>query len=113
MKTLLKALVILPLAVVIVLLSVSNRELVTVSLDPFSGQVPAVALTAPLFAVILGAVMVGVLVGGVAVWWSQGRFRRAAREKERELRRVRAEAPHAAAEAAGHKSGVPARLGAA
>ncbi|MFC0217460.1 putative integral membrane protein [Pseudochelatococcus lubricantis] len=92
MKTLIRILIILPLTVVIVLLSVANRTPVQVSLDPFSGAAPLVAFSAPLFVIILTAVAVGVLLGGFAVWWSQGYYRRAARLRARELDRVKAEA---------------------
>ncbi|MGV6871153.1 lipopolysaccharide assembly protein LapA domain-containing protein [Pseudochelatococcus sp. B33] len=94
MKTLVRVLIVLPLALVIILLAVANRTPVQVSLDPFSGAAPLVAFSAPLFVVLLVAAAVGVVWGGLAVWWSQGRYRRAARERARELDRVRAEAAH-------------------
>lgn len=92
MKTLIRVLIILPLTVVIILLSVANRTPVLVSLDPFSGAAPLVAFTAPLFVIVLATAVVGVVLGGLAVWWSQGRYRRAARQRARELDRVKAEA---------------------
>lgn len=92
MKTLVRVLIVLPLALVITLLAVANRTPVQVSLDPFSGAAPLVAFSAPLFVIVLAAAAVGVLFGGLAVWWSQGRHRRAAREKAREIDRLRAEA---------------------
>ena len=40
----------------------------------------------PLFAIILLAtVFIGLVIGAFAVWWDQGRFRRAAREGKRAL----------------------------
>lgn len=92
MKTLVRVLIVLPLALVVILLAVANRTPVQVSLDPFSGAAPLVAFSAPLFVVLLAAAAVGVLWGGFAVWWSQGRYRRAARERARDLDRIRAEA---------------------
>lgn len=76
MKTLIRILIVLPLALVITLLAVANRTPVQVSLDPFSGAAPLVSFSAPLFAIVLVSVVVGVLFGGFAVWWAQGRYRR-------------------------------------
>lgn len=91
MKTLLRVLIIIPLALVIVLLAVANRSPVVVSLDPFSGADPLVAFSAPLFVIVLTAVAAGILYGGFVVWWAQGRYRKAARKQARELDRVKAE----------------------
>lgn len=92
MKTLVRVLIVLPLALVIIVLAVANRAPVQVSLDPFSGVAPLVAFSAPLFAIVLAAAALGVILGGVAVWWSQGRHRRVARLQAREIERIRAEA---------------------
>ena len=51
MKTLVRVLIVLPLALVIIVLAVANRAPVQVSLDPFSGVAPLVAFSAPLFAI--------------------------------------------------------------
>ena len=61
----LKALILLPVAILIVLLAVANRAPVTLSLDPFSQDAPEFATQLPLFAVIFAAVMLGVVIGGV------------------------------------------------
>jgi len=73
------AIVVVPLAAVIVAFAVANRQTVTVSFDPFSSTSPAYAATLPLFAVIFVVLILGVVVGGVAAWIRQGKWRRAAR----------------------------------
>ena len=73
------AVIIVPLAVVIVAFAVTNRQTVTVSFDPFSAASPAYAATLPLFAVIFAVLIFGVLVGGIAAWLRQGKWRRTAR----------------------------------
>jgi uncharacterized integral membrane protein len=85
------ALVLVPLAVVLVAFAVANRQSVVVSLDPFDQANPAVSVALPLFALILGLVIGGVLVGGVAAWLRQSKWRRAARLAEAEARELRAE----------------------
>ena len=87
----LKALILLPIAILVVLLAVANRAPVTLSLDPFSREAPEISFTLPLFAIIFGAVMLGVVIGGVMSWMVQGKHRRAERRYKREARRLRAE----------------------
>lgn len=87
----LKALILLPVAILVVLLAVANRAPVTLSLDPFSEGTPEIATQAPLFAVIFAAVMLGVVIGGTATWLAQGKNRRTRRELKRETRQLRYE----------------------
>lgn len=87
----LKALVLLPVAILVVLLAVANRAPVTLSLDPFSDAAPEFSTRLPLFAVIFAAVMVGVLIGGTATWLAQGKNRKSRRELRRETRQLRYE----------------------
>src|SRR5215470_10904720 len=83
------AVVIIPLGIFIIIFAVANRHLVTVSFDPFNSVTPTVAVTLPLFVVIIAVAMLGVLAGGMATWFRQGRFRRAARQHEAEARQAR------------------------
>jgi uncharacterized integral membrane protein len=88
MRKFLTALVVIPLGIFFVIFAVANRHLVTVSFDPFNSVTPTVAITLPLFVVIIAVAMLGVLAGGMATWFRQGRFRRAARQSEAEARRA-------------------------
>ena len=92
MKAFFKALVLVPVALLVVLFSVANRAPVRVSLDPISRDAPALALDLPLFAVILAAIAIGVLIGGFASWLAQGKHRKAARVNRREADKLRSEA---------------------
>lgn len=92
MKAFFKALVLVPVALLVVLFSVANRAPVRVSLDPISRDAPAFALDLPLFAVILAAIAVGILIGGFASWLAQGKHRKAARVNRREADKLRNEA---------------------
>lgn len=85
------AIIVVPLAMVIIAFAVANRATVTVSFDPFSSTSPAYAATLPLFAVILLVLIAGVVVGGAAAWLRQSKWRRRARELEAENRTLRAE----------------------
>jgi uncharacterized integral membrane protein len=85
------AVVLIPLAVLIVALAVANRQIVTVSFDPFSAAEPAFLLRAPLFVLVFVLVIAGVIIGGMASWLRQSRWRRAARAREAELQSARNE----------------------
>ena len=86
------ALVLIPLALVIVLLALANRQAVTLSLDPLLSDKPTLAVTQPLFILLLAALLAGVIVGGIAAWLRQGKWRHAARRAQAEARASRAEA---------------------
>ncbi|MGL4975004.1 MAG: LapA family protein [Bosea sp. (in: a-proteobacteria)] len=91
MRALLKALVLVPVALVIVMFCIANRQVVRVSLDPLSRDAPLLSYDLPLFAIVLGALAVGILIGGTASWLAQGKYRKAARINRREAERLRGE----------------------
>ena len=91
MRKFFTAVVLIPLGVVFVVFAVANRHLVTVSFDPFNSTDPSMAVSLPLFVVIIGVAILGVLAGGSAAWFRQRRWRRAARQHEAEAQRVRAQ----------------------
>jgi uncharacterized integral membrane protein len=84
-------LLLVPLAVVFITLAVANRQTVVLSLDPFDQANPAFVLALPLFALILVLVIAGVVIGGVAAWLRQSKWRRAARLARAQARELRAE----------------------
>jgi uncharacterized integral membrane protein len=89
LRKIVAAVILVPLAIVIVAFAVANRQVVTVSLDPFSPEHPASSLTLPLFALILVLLIAGVVIGGVAAWLRQAKWRRVARRLEREAEQLR------------------------
>jgi uncharacterized integral membrane protein len=90
-RKIVKALILIPLAIVLVSFAVANRQTVTVSFDPFSPADPAFSLTLPLYVIILALVIAGVIVGGVAAWMRQGKWRGRARLAESRARELRTE----------------------
>jgi uncharacterized integral membrane protein len=74
-----------------VIFAVANRHLVTVSFDPFNSTTPTVAITLPLFLVLIIVAILGVVAGGTATWFRQHHWRRAARQHEADARQTRAE----------------------
>lgn len=100
MKNLLRLIVVAPIAIVFLVFAFANRHIVTVSFDPFvEGDIPAFALSAPLFVVLILALMLGVIAGGVATWLAEGKYRRAARNSRAEADQLRLETARLRAEA--------------
>jgi len=89
MRKFLTAVVLIPLGLVFVVFAVANRHLVTVSFDPFNSTDPSIAMTLPLFVVIIAVAILGVAAGGIATWFRQRHWRRAARQHEADARAVR------------------------
>mgnify|MGYP003334314718 CR=1 FL=1 len=89
MRRFIVVLALVPLVLAIVMFAVANRGLVTVSFDPFDSSRPAYALTIPLFALTFILVGLGVLVGGIATWLRQHKWRMRARRAEAEARDLR------------------------
>ena len=92
MKNFLRWLFLLPVAIVALLFALANRHVVTVSFDPFvANDIQGPQVTAPLFIIVILAVMSGALLGGFVVWLRQGRYRKAARTAVTETERLRSE----------------------
>ena len=101
--------IVIPLAVLFVALGVANWHSVKVSFDPFDQNDSALAVAVPLFVLIIMVAILGVIAGGMATWFGQRHWRRAARRHEADARDAKAQladlqAAHAALR------GEPARL---
>ena len=92
MRTFMRYFVFLPIALLFLAFAVANRHLVNVRLDPFAAEDAAAAVSMPLFILILSALILGILIGGLTVWFSQGKFRKSARLARVEADRLRNEA---------------------
>jgi len=91
MRKFLTYMVVVPLALVFIAFAVANRHEVRVSFDPFNSADPALSREVPLFVLILAVAVLGVIAGGIATWWGQRHWRRAARRHEADARIARSE----------------------
>ena len=91
MRKFFTAVVLIPLGLIFVVFAVANRHFVTVSFDPFNSTDPSIAVTLPLFVVIIAVAILGVAAGGIATWFRQRHWRRAARQHEADARAARAQ----------------------
>jgi uncharacterized integral membrane protein len=82
----------LPAALLLVALALANRHPVRLALDPFRPADPTLSLMLPFYVYLFGMLLVGVIVGGMAMWLTQARWRRNARQRAAEASRWQAEA---------------------
>lgn len=87
-----KLIVLVPIAVILVVLSVANRHFVTLALNPFRPDDSLLSLSLPLFVFLFVALMLGVILGSLATWFAQSKYRKQARDEAHEARKWREEA---------------------
>jgi uncharacterized integral membrane protein len=104
MRKFFTGLVLIPLGLILIVFAVANRHLVTVSFDPFNSSDPAVGMRLPLFVVIIAVAIVGVVAGGLATWFRQRHWRRAARRHEADAQQARVQLADLRASAAASRS---------
>lgn len=78
-KKLVNIVILVPLAIILVVLCVANRQSVTLALNPFRPDDQLLSTSAPFFVFLLLAFLVGAVVGSVATWVGQGKHRKRAR----------------------------------
>ncbi|ATU93068.1 LapA family protein [Phyllobacterium zundukense] len=92
------ALILVPLAIILIALSVANRGAVSLTIDPFNPGNPLLSYSAPLFVWLFIALIIGLVLGSLATWYNQGKHRKLARQRKLEAELLRKEARKAAAE---------------
>ncbi|SLN22408.1 lipopolysaccharide assembly protein LapA domain-containing protein [Oceanibacterium hippocampi] len=78
--------VVLPVAIVAAAFAIANRAAVTVSLDPLPYM-----LELPLYYVLLGGVLLGLLIAGPAFWLSAFRAKLTAKRRQAAIERLETE----------------------
>lgn len=80
-KKLVNIVILVPLAIVLIVLCVANRQSVTLALNPFRPDDQLLSAAAPFFVFLLLAFLVGAVVGSAATWFNQGKHRKRARSE--------------------------------
>lgn len=82
MRSLVTWLIVIPLLLIVAAFAIANRDLVWLGLDPFAPDSAGMRL--PLFVVAFFFLLLGILIGGAAAWFTQGKWRRLARQRAQE-----------------------------
>ena len=98
-KKIVNLLILAPLAIILIVLCVANRQDVTLALNPFQPNDSVLSFTAPFFVFIFLSTLFGIFLGSAATWISQGKHRKRARLEAREAIRWHDEATKATANA--------------
>jgi uncharacterized integral membrane protein len=110
MQKFLTALVLIPLGLILVVFAVANRHMVEVAFDPLDPNDPLGSVRLPLFVVIIGVAILGVIAGGIATWFRQRHWRRAARRHQAEAIEAKTQLANLRASIATPAQGEPRRL---
>ena len=105
-------LIALPAGLLLITLAVANRHEVQLTLDPFRPEAPVLSLVLPFYVYLLASLIVGVLLGGLAMWMSQSRWRHSARVQGRAAARWQAEADRLTRERDQQAAGRPKQIAA-
>ena len=79
-------------AIPMVMLSVTNKHLVKLKLDPTDPENASLMLEFPFWYYLFAAIFFGILVGSFVTWMGQGRWRKTARTRTKEAHQLRAKA---------------------
>lgn len=85
-------LVLVPLCAIIFIFALANRHMVSVNFNPLvavANDMPGFGI--PLFLIVYAALFLGIALGGIAVWWTQGAHRCAEKRLAKENARLKAE----------------------
>jgi uncharacterized protein HemY len=91
LRRIIRLFVILPAAAVLAAIGLANTRDVRLVLDPFRPDDPALSLVLPFYVWLLCALILGVVIGGLATRATQVRWRRSIRRSEAETQRRKAE----------------------
>jgi uncharacterized integral membrane protein len=81
----------LPIAILVIAFAIANRQWTRLSLDPFSSTSPFMSIEMPLWALFIGGVFIGIMIGWVGSWLAQGKYRKLAKDRAREIATVHGE----------------------
>lgn len=71
-KKIVNLLVLLPIGIILIIFCVANRQLVTMAFNPFRPEDQVLSLSAPLFVFLFVTLILGMVIGSAATWFTQG-----------------------------------------
>lgn len=100
--------ILVPLGIVLIMLSVANRQAVTLALNPFDPADTLLSVTLPFFVFLFLALIAGMILGSLATWFKQGKHRKQARVQASEAVKWHTEADRQKAKAQQIAAALPA-----
>ena len=94
----------IPAAIFLVTLAVANRHAVRLVLDPFRPEAPVISMELPFFVYLFATLMLGVILGGITTWMTQGHYRKTARVRTQDAMKWQSEHDRLARERDAHVS---------
>jgi len=91
MRKIFNYLVLVPIGILLILISVANRQWVRFSVDPINSETPLLSFELPFFVFLFLMLFAGMILGSMLTWVKQGKHRKALREKSSEADRLRFE----------------------
>lgn len=76
-------------SVAMLTLAVTNRQQVTLYIDPLTNKDVAAAIQAPFFVIIFACLIAGVILGAIVMWLGQSRWRRQAKIRAGEVMKLK------------------------
>lgn len=91
-KKIIRVVIFIPIAIVLILLSIANRQSATLALNPFEPTDQVLSISGPFFVFIFIALMLGMVLGSFITWFKQGKYRQKARAEAAESEKWHTEA---------------------
>ncbi|MQW87966.1 DUF1049 domain-containing protein [Sinorhizobium saheli] len=92
LKKLVNIVIFVPLGILLIVLSVANRQTVTLAINPFDTADRMLSVSAPFFVFLFLAAILGLVLGAAVTWFAQGKYRRRARNEASEAMKWHREA---------------------
>ena len=74
-KRIVNVVILIPVAIVLIVLSVANRQPVTLAFNPFRPEDSVLSVTAPFFVYLFLTTILGLVLGALITWFAQGKYR--------------------------------------
>jgi len=100
--------ILVPMGIVLIMLSVANRQAATLALNPFNPADTVMSVTLPFFVFLFLALIIGMIIGSLATWFKQGKHRKRARVNANEAVKWHTEADREKAKAQQIAASLPA-----
>jgi len=84
LKRLVALVVLIPVALLLIAFIIANREMMVLEFNPFAGDTSNWQVRAPVFLFLFIFLGIGVVLGSVATWIGQHKYRKAARRQKNE-----------------------------